>query len=212
MDAAAHYVVVDTDNEPKRITKANGGGGGGSTAPMFRVKGLAGVAPWWAAPGRNTLGSSSANKTFWWPFFLPEDATITEMVNYVNTAEAGSLLRFGVYNAGLATNPGTRYTDAGTVSGAATGMQTLATSIALTAGNWWLCAAASDHATVRWSRFALTGYPPLGQGVSSNRSNWGRILSSVDNSAALPATDTSTATADNVEMGSLPSAWLTFAA
>lgn len=149
-------------------------------------------------------GSGSASTTAhnnvinWSPLFVPYASIIDTIQCRVQTLEAGAICRLGLYMiTSLGTMPvGARVADFGTVDASTTGIKTLSgLAQPVTKGLYALCAAASNHSTVRYRKpetaanFFIYGEA----GASSFLGTAGWSDASTDYSGGLPSTITATA-------------------
>lgn len=82
-----------------------------------------------------TLG---ANTLYAIPLLVARNMTVDRIALQVSTLADPSNIRLGIYNNGTNLYPGTLLLDAGTVSGATTGVKTITISQALTKGIYWV--------------------------------------------------------------------------
>lgn len=82
-----------------------------------------------------TTQTFGANLDQFYPWYVPTDITIDQMVIEVTASGAGTA-RLGIYNADVNWQPTSLVLDAGTVSVASTGVKTISVSQALPAGRY----------------------------------------------------------------------------
>jgi hypothetical protein len=111
-------------------------------ASAFRAKGAT-LNQWYTSPQNGTpliAGTEGANNIFVTPFVVSKVTTIDQMAINVTTLGAGSTPRVGIYADNGNLQPGALVVDAGTQSGAATGVKTYTTGLPVTldTGLYWL--------------------------------------------------------------------------
>lgn len=125
----------------------------------------------------------------WFPHVVTRPVVLNALMTYCWTAEAGALLRVGLYAVDSDTlSPTSLILDAGTLSGATTGVKTATISQAVGL-EFAVCIWASSHTSVRWSRSTVAGAGIFGDVNVANYSGWGfKYVDAVDYSAGLPGT------------------------
>lgn len=115
---------------------AAAGAGGGLTAPTLNYDTTRYVVPGWAWTG---VGQDliSSGRLYYIPIYVAASTDYDRIGIYVATAQAGSLLRLGCYE-WLNGQPGALAFDAGTVSGATTGVKEITITETLAAGMYFL--------------------------------------------------------------------------
>lgn len=119
------------------------------------------------------------------PVVLNRPATVSDLSTYCSTSEAGSTLRLGLYGMDDNLRPTTLIADYGTVSGASTGGKT-ATGTTVVDGPFMLAVWASNHTTVRWSRYSVIRELYGESSVGYGRTNYFLTATSVDYSNGFP--------------------------
>lgn len=90
------------------------------------------------------------------PFSVPRAITIDRIAIEVATAESGKSIRLGIYKNGTNLYPGELLLDAGTVSGASTGLKAITISQPLSKGLYWLVLVSDCTATLKLRTFYAT--------------------------------------------------------
>jgi hypothetical protein len=155
--------------------------------------------------------ASVATNAVWYPFFIPRQTAVTISVN-CTTLQASSIIRIAMFSADEGTLlPVTRTEDAGTVSGASTGVKQLTTAgtyVGLVYVALWL----SNHSTVRWTRVnpdASALNPFGGAGGANARVPFGWIATGLDYSASWPAGSPPALTsANSTDHINYPAVWM----
>lgn len=135
----------------------------------YRAKGAT-LNQWYSSPISSTaltVGTPLANTLYAIPFIVSKSTTIDAMAINVTTLGSGSTPRVGIYADNGNDYPGALVVDAGTQSGATTGVKTYSTGLPVTLdpGLYWL--AYVTNATAPAIRtFAVTGMNPV-LGLSS---------------------------------------------
>jgi hypothetical protein len=141
--------------------------------------------------------ASNANRICFWLYAVQRPLTVNRIGTYCWTGEAGSLLRFGLYNVGLTGLPTSLIADYGTVSGATAGGKTASGSTVVN-GIFALACATSNHTSVRWSVTPGSQYIFGDGSLALNRPGFFQFESGTDHSAGLPSAAPTVSIGDTV--------------
>jgi hypothetical protein len=149
----------------------------------------------WIVPDTATApdtGSTSAvtTETWYWPIHVPRRATLDAIQIQIDTAQAGSSVRVGIYSADASLAPVALVADYGSLATDTTGLKTATGSTALDPGWYCLATNVSNHSSLRPRRFnSSTSWTPLGVASAATGFFYTGYKATTlnDDSAGLPA-------------------------
>ncbi len=107
-----------------------------------------------------TTTAFQASKLAGQPFYMPRDKTADRIAVNITTADAGKVIRLGIYNGdGADLYPGSLLLDAGTVDASSTGVKTISINQSMPKGLYFLAQCSDGTPTTKM--FEPT-YSPLG--------------------------------------------------